>query len=155
MLSLYWQFSSLSDSEHKVAELVGVSEFYMQCKMTGRSSKKFVSNLKRWRMFLCSVVIYVMFMSTWIMNTLFCAFTVGKIREDSDFWTFYFLKIDWLITLYLKFLTETIHIKLWSRLLEHFHPSSSHIYFAFTCIDNVNTPWGRHISAKRAFDIPE
>ncbi|XP_030839927.1 helicase POLQ-like [Strongylocentrotus purpuratus] len=41
------QFSSLSDSEHKVAELVGVSEFYMQCKMTGRSSKKFTPALER------------------------------------------------------------------------------------------------------------
>ncbi|XP_041473408.1 helicase POLQ-like [Lytechinus variegatus] len=41
------QFSCLTESEHKVAELVGVSEFYMQCKMTGVSSKQFTPALER------------------------------------------------------------------------------------------------------------
>nr|XP_054763892.1 helicase POLQ-like [Lytechinus pictus] len=41
------QFSCLTESEHKVAELVGVSEFYMQCKMTGGSSKQFTPALER------------------------------------------------------------------------------------------------------------
>ncbi|XP_071487488.1 helicase POLQ-like [Diadema antillarum] len=40
-------FSGLSEAERKVAELIGVTEFYMQSKMTGHMSKKFTPELER------------------------------------------------------------------------------------------------------------